>query len=94
MSTSHAKYEEIHQNLVNTQSKAEEAVSLKEQEMKEILVNTEKQLTTEKSLVEERLTELKSEFTKLKVTITSSMYLIHFGDWQNMIIIIHVRVIQ
>ncbi|CAE1239787.1 GOLGB1 [Acanthosepion pharaonis] len=66
MCVSHAKYEEIQQNLVSTQSKAEEAVSLKEQELKEILADTEKQLNTEKSLIEKKLTDVESEFTEFK----------------------------
>lgn len=67
MRVSHAKYEEIQQNLVSTQSKAEEAVSLKEQELKEILADTEKQLNTEKSLIEKKFTDVESEFAKFKV---------------------------
>lgn len=66
MRVSHAKYEEIQQNLVSTQSKAEEAVSLKEQELKEILADTEKQLNTEKSLIEKKFTDVESEFAKFK----------------------------
>lgn len=66
VSASHAKYEEIQQNFLSSQTKAEEAISLKEQKMKAVHAEAEKQLKTEKFLIKEKLSVLEAECNKLK----------------------------